>query len=643
MHSDKQEAHDDDDDDDRKNDLPTHIIRPLAVKATTVHPRVLHDFQQECNQRGIPAVAMQNAVQQSQEWHRKWTLQDETAHKATATATDDWQVVLPNHDHLMSIRQLGAKNPSLSDGSNSNNIILLSSDNHSSHDNTATTGSSDNGGENGTKNKQHHQNSPPLYAPEATATAAPVVHQPSPPQEEEGEEEAAPDDEALLLAESPQSVVQPPTPIVRPIPLRPTVAPSPFEMPIELPNGDTTITSASPLTLPSAQASSSQQQPRQHGQQQQQQDQLTVAKDSAATNHHANSIPSHIYEEDCFSVESMPSSIPSFVMQHPRPTIESAKDGLLEVLAIHGGDVDTQEFEDALMPLMHHYEATGWDARDEKGIYSLYQHTRKVEGMWLTLSKPTYFGNLGENPNGDPMYTLGRMAFDMFLPTQLVCSLQGNFNPIRIVRSEERLELLERCPKALQEDLDVGQSVLRTYEYVFAAVSLSCLSLLVANAFFVVVVVNSIVTAFTIEPHLADYPNAPNKDVRRPIKGIMTTYGYCLPDPITPNRLSIWFTGGKITPNDDQHDQREWKRLFSRSLPGRTWGEKVRVLAANLLMGAQVPKEMEPDGTMEFEFTRPLGGHGVAYNDVVYMDDTMRIVRGHRGTIFVFARIPDQH
>ena len=147
-------------------------------------------------------------------------------------------------------------------------------------------------------------------------------------------------------------------------------------------------------------------------------------------------------------------------------------------------------------------------------------------------------------------------------------------------------------------------------------------------------------TAFTIEPHLADYPDAPNKDVRRPIKGIMTTHGYCLPDPLTPNRLSIWLTGGKIAPNDDEHDQREWKRLFGRNLPSRTLGEKARVFAANLLMGAQVPKEMQEDGTMEFYFTRPLGGHGVAYNDVVYMDDTMRIVRGHRGTVFVFARIP---
>jgi hypothetical protein len=140
---------------------------------------------------------------------------------------------------------------------------------------------------------------------------------------------------------------------------------------------------------------------------------------------------------------------------------------------------------------------------------------------------------------------------------------------------------------------------------------------------------------------MADFPNAPNKQVRRPIKGIMTTFGYVLPDPQVPNRLSIWFTGGTLKPNNDDYDIGEWKRIFDKPQPSRTFGEKARVLAANLLMGAQVPTAMEDDGTMEYTFSRPLGGHGVAYMDVIYLDNTLRIVRGHRGTLFVFTRIPD--
>jgi hypothetical protein len=121
----------------------------------------------------------------------------------------------------------------------------------------------------------------------------------------------------------------------------------------------------------------------------------------------------------------------------------------------------------------------------------------------------------------------------------------------------------------------------------------------------------------------------------------MTTYGYVLPDPAVPNRLSIWFTGGRIVPNDDRNDQREWMRLFKRDIPKRNLGENMRLLAASLLMGAEAPSSMNEDGSMDFEFTRPLGGHGIAYVDIIYLDDSLRLVRGHRGTIFAFARIPD--
>jgi len=101
------------------------------------------------------------------------------------------------------------------------------------------------------------------------------------------------------------------------------------------------------------------------------------------------------------------------------------------------------------------------------------------------------------------------------------------------VGQEEREEVLSRCPKSLLDELELGESVLRTY---------------------------NIITAFTIEPHQQEFPNAPNKDIRRPIMGIMTTYGYILPDPNVANRLSIWFTGGRIEPNDSIDDQREWPR-----------------------------------------------------------------------------------
>lgn len=288
--------------------------------------------------------------------------------------------------------------------------------------------------------------------------------------------------------------------------------------------------------------------------------------------------------------------------------VEKARDEVLHSLAVTGGDVDSEKFKVTIDPLEKYFSKQELDTRPQVvGADS-------VNGMWLTLSKPNFFGCLGENDNGDPMYTLGRMSFDMFSPTNLVCSLQGNFNPVEVVAEEDRKAMLQAVPKSLREEVESGETVLRTYH---------------------------VVTAFTIESSLAAFPDAPNKDVYRPIKGIMTTYGYSLPDPNTPNRHSIWFTGGRIEPNDDPQDIKSWKHLFDLHPPKRTFGEKAKLLAVQLLMGATVPKRVAEDGSMEYTFTRPLGGHGMAYVDVIYLDEGMRIVRGHRGTTFVFSRLPD--
>lgn len=138
---------------------------------------------------------------------------------------------------------------------------------------------------------------------------------------------------------------------------------------------------------------------------------------------------------------------------------------------------------------------------------------------------------------------------------------------------------------------------------------------------------------------MAEFPDAPNKDVTRPIRGIMTTYGYTLPDPDTPNRHSVWITGGRIEPNNDPTDVAAWKRQFTLHPPRPPWGQQAKLLAVKWLMGAQVDTEMAADGSLEYTFSRPLGGHGLAFVDTIYVDETLRIVRGHRGTIFVFKHL----
>jgi hypothetical protein len=123
----------------------------------------------------------------------------------------------------------------------------------------------------------------------------------------------------------------------------------------------------------------------------------------------------------------------------------------------------------------------------------------------------------------------------------------------------------------------------------------------------------------------------------------MTTYGYTLQDPNETTRRSVWITGGKIEPNNDADDIQNWMAFFGKHPPKYDIGQKAKLLAVKLLMGAKVPQAVDPKtGAMEYTFTRPLGGHGMAYVDTLYCDSTIRIVKGHRGTIFVFTRMRDK-
>jgi hypothetical protein len=67
------------------------------------------------------------------------------------------------------------------------------------------------------------------------------------------------------------------------------------------------------------------------------------------------------------------------------------------------------------------------------------------------------------------------MSFDMFSPTSIVCSLQGTFNSVKVISDENRRSLSQTnrdsdydhycaIPKKLQNEVDNGDSVMRTYE-----------------------------------------------------------------------------------------------------------------------------------------------------------------------------------
>jgi hypothetical protein len=128
-----------------------------------------------------------------------------------------------------------------------------------------------------------------------------------------------------------------------------------------------------------------------------------------------------------------------------------------------------------------------------------------------------------------------------------------------------------------------------------------------------------------------------------PIQAVKQVKGYMLPDPSVPNRLTIWFVGGKLSPivqeganPDEATAPSEWKELFGTS--HKTWKDSIRDAGAKLFLGAELPHGMSADGTLSYQLHRPHGGHGVAYIDVLYYDEHLLVTRGNRGTIYVASR-----
>jgi PAP_fibrillin len=94
--------------------------------------------------------------------------------------------------------------------------------------------------------------------------------------------------------------------------------------------------------------------------------------------------------------------------------------------------------------------------------------------------------------------------------------------------------------------------------------------------------------------------------------------------------------------NDEEKDLEEWKRIFGKDAPNRDMSEFARVLAAKVLLGVTMSDEIEENGTLSYNMQRPIGGHGTAFCDVIYLDSKIRVMRGHGGSIFVFQKVKER-
>jgi hypothetical protein len=142
---------------------------------------------------------------------------------------------------------------------------------------------------------------------------------------------------------------------------------------------------------------------------------------------------------------------------------------------------------------------------------------------------------------------------------------------------------------------------------------------------------NSISVALTIEPRQYDHATLASTEhgdasalPSEPLHALQVVTGYMLPDPETPDRFTVWFTGGSLSPVPppgyegkltDYVGFEEWKTIFGGDHK-RSWGQSFRVMGAKLFLGAELPDGMGEDGTMAYTLRRPFGGHGKGYVDV---------------------------
>lgn len=146
-----------------------------------------------------------------------------------------------------------------------------------------------------------------------------------------------------------------------------------------------------------------------------------------------------------------------------RKQIEGIRDEIIVKLRLNGGDVDDPLVKDGLSILESFYVTSDMDARRvDTGDFPY-----DTDGTWLTLSRPTYSESRGKNRYGESIYSLGRMSFDMFRPTNLQCSIQGIFNTVQLLdptKGELPYSMPKQIRKELGKSLTEGVKGLRTYK-----------------------------------------------------------------------------------------------------------------------------------------------------------------------------------
>ena len=244
---------------------------------------------------------------------------------------------------------------------------------------------------------------------------------------------------------------------------------------------------------------------------------------------------------------------------------QAAKESLRQSLAEHAGNTKHEAVMAAIQTLAQ-LNPTAAPARN----------VALRDGRWLLINAPNFpDGEL--QADGRYLYTLGRLAFNMFQPKTLKVAIDRVLQPVLPIDDPQRT--------------------------------------------------HDIWVDFTIVD-----------DVVPPLQGVVRNLGVC--EPCSDDSLQVKFTGGVLSPQDGT-DLKAWKQVFGDQTPAsgalkRSLKERLKDFFLQLMFGFVPPQGMDPEtGEVKFKMRRSPKGK----LQILYLDEELRITKGHRGTVLVCDRI----
>jgi len=203
--------------------------------------------------------------------------------------------------------------------------------------------------------------------------------------------------------------------------------------------------------------------------------------------------------------------------------------------------------------------------------------TALLLGEWRQINSPEYPGMLGFDESGNPKYTLGRLAFNLFEPNDLVCSISDILNPLRAREGQ---------PEVIDYSIEI--------------------------------------------------PLAFEGSDGAAVRGTLANFAECA--MVSDERISVKFLGGELRPADGTTCPPEWADTFADALQTAKRGVGTRLSGwlMKRMMGLERPTGMASGtGVMSYSMSKAPKG----WLDVMFLDDEWRITRGNRGSIVVAERV----